>query len=360
MKVLLVDDNRTSLMLMGKLVEQTGTCCPVSFSSPVAVVEALAHLEFDLAVFDYQMPGMSGIELIAEIRRHPGNDDKPIVIVTGDHHAELRIAALQAGAMEFLTKPIDPVEFTTRVRNLARLCDAQRKLSDRAAWLRAEVDAATGQLRRREEEIIHRLTLAAGYKDEDTALHTVRMARMCGDIARELGLARDVCRDIELAAPMHDIGKVGIRDDVLLKRGRLDGPEMEHMREHARIGCDILEGSNCDLLQLASVIAMTHHERWDGTGYPNNLAGEGIPIVGRIAAVADVFDALISSRPYKRAWSEEEATHYIAAQSGRQFDPACVGAFLRVATRARHARGDAVDAVPDEDRAQARLACNSR
>ncbi|KQT54403.1 histidine kinase [Aureimonas sp. Leaf454] len=333
LKILLVDDNRTSLMLMGKLVEQTGLCSPVSYSNPLAVVEDLPRIDFDFAVVDYQMPGMSGIELIAELRRHPGNIDKPIVVVTGDHHAELRLAALQAGAMEFLTKPIDPVEFTTRVRNLARLCEVQRKLADRAAWLRAEVDAAVGELRRREEEIIHRLTLAAGYKDEDTAAHTIRMARMCGDIAREMNQPPEFCRDIELAAPMHDIGKVGIRDDVLLKRGRLEDPEMEHMREHARIGGDILEGSSCDLLQLASVIAMTHHERWDGTGYPNHISGTGIPLAGRIAAVADVYDALISSRPYKRAWSVQEATDYIAAQSGRQFDPSCVEAFLRVADR---------------------------
>uniref|UniRef100_UPI0025EB6247 HD-GYP domain-containing protein n=1 Tax=uncultured Aureimonas sp. TaxID=1604662 RepID=UPI0025EB6247 len=315
------------------------------YASPQAVTADLPGLEFDFAVIDYQMPGMSGIELIAEIRRHPGNADKPIVIVTADHHAELRLAALQAGAMEFLTKPIDPVEFTTRVRNLARLCDAQRKLADRAAWLRAEVDAAIGELRRREEEIIHRLTLAAGYKDEDTAIHTVRMARMCGDIARELGLEPGLCRDIELAAPMHDIGKVGIRDEVLLKRGKLDEGEMQHMREHPRIGGSILEGSTCDLLRLASVIAMTHHERWDGTGYPSHLKGDDIPIAGRIAAVADVFDALISPRPYKPAWSEAEATEYVAAQSGRQFDPACVEAFLRVRARTTGSEAFVADAA---------------
>ena len=331
--VLLVEDNRTNLMLMRKLVERAGDHEVLCYSDALEAAAALPEISFDMAIVDYQMPGMSGIELIGLIRSDPRNADKPVVMVTADNGSELRLSALRAGAVEFLSKPIDPVEFATRITNLGRLCEAQRKLADHAAWLRDEVEAATAELRRREEEIIHRLTLAAGYKDEDTAAHTVRMARMCGDIARELGLPPAECRDIELAAPMHDIGKVGIRDDILQKRGKLDDPEMDHMREHSRIGGDILGGSDCDLLRLASVIAMTHHERWDGTGYPNRLGGPDIPLPGRIAAVADVFDALLSVRPYKRAWTREDAVAYIAEQSGRQFDPACVTAFLAVAKR---------------------------
>lgn len=329
-KILVVEDNRTNRMLICKLIERTGDCIALPFASPLEVAEGLPTLAFDMAIVDYKMPGMSGIELIGLIRSNPSSADKPIVMVTAENEADLRLAALQAGAVEFLTKPIHPVDFMVRIRNLARLCKVQRKLADKEAWLREEVAAATEELRRREEEIIHRLTLAAGYKDEDTAAHTKRMARMCGAMARELGLDPDTCRDIELAAPMHDIGKVGIRDDVLLKRGLLDEQEMQHMRDHARIGGDILAGSSCDLLRLASVLATTHHERWDGTGYPNHLKGTEIPIAGRIAAVADVFDALISARPYKRAWSREEAIAYIAEQAGRQFDPACVEAFLGV------------------------------
>jgi putative two-component system response regulator len=329
-KILVVEDNRTNRMLMCKLIERTGDCLALPFASPLEAADALPTLVFDMAIVDYHMPGMSGIELIGRVRRNPSSADKPIVMVTAADEADLRLAALQAGAVEFLTKPIDPVDFMVRIRNLARLCEVQRKLADREAWLRDEVASATEELRRREEEIIHRLTLAAGYKDEDTAAHTTRMARMCGAMARALGLDPEACRDIELAAPMHDIGKVGIRDEVLLKRGLLDEHEMQHMRDHARIGGDILAGSSCDLLQLASVLAITHHERWDGTGYPNHLKGTEIPLAGRIAAVADVFDALITARPYKRAWSRDEAIVYIAEQAGRQFDPACVEAFLSV------------------------------
>ncbi|KQT58545.1 MULTISPECIES: HD-GYP domain-containing protein [unclassified Aureimonas] len=333
--VLLVEDNRTNLLLMRKLVERAGTFEAVCFSDPVEAAASLRSVRFDMAVVDHQMPGMSGIELIGRIRADSRNADKPLVMVTADGDSELRLAALRAGAVEFLSKPIDPVEFSARIANLGRLCEAQRKLADRAEWLRSEVEAATAKLRRHEEEIIRRLALTAGYKDDDTAAHTVRMARMCGDIARQLGLPADECRDIELAAPMHDIGKVGIRDDVLQKRGRLEDAEMCHMREHSRIGGDILGGSESDLLRLASTIATTHHERWDGTGYPAGLSGAAIPLPGRIAAVADVFDALVSNRPYKNAWIREDAIAYIADQAGRHFDPVCVTAFLAVVGRER-------------------------
>ncbi|ALN75664.1 HD-GYP domain-containing protein [Aureimonas sp. AU20] len=331
--VLLIEDNRTNLLLMRKLVEHAGAFEVVCFTDPLEAAAKLNAVPFDMAIVDHQMPGMSGIELIGRIRTEPGNADKPVVMVTADRDTELRLAALRAGAVDFLAKPIDPVEFSARIANLGRLCEAQRQLANRAEWLRSEVEAATAELRRREEEIIYRLTLAAGYKDEDTAAHTVRMARMCGELARELGLSAEACRDIEMAAPMHDIGKVGIRDEVLQKRGRLDDLEMNHMREHARIGSDILHGSECDLLRLAATIAMTHHERWDGTGYPNQLGGTDIPLAGRIAAVADVFDALISDRPYKQAWTREKAIAYIAEQAGRQFDPTCVVAFLAIISR---------------------------
>lgn len=172
-----------------------------------------------------------------------------------------------------------------------------------------------------------RLARAAGYKDHETALHTARMARYAGILARELGLSPDEYRDIQLAAPMHDIGKVGIRDDVLMKRSLLTQDERNHMNQHTMIGASILADSNCDIIRLAADIARTHHERWDGTGYPAGLKGEEIPLAGRIAAVADVFDALTSARPYKPAWPLDAAFDYLREQKGRHFDPHCVNAF---------------------------------
>jgi putative two-component system response regulator len=326
-RVLIVEDNRTNLMLMEMLVRQVENCVAVSFTDPTQVVAQLAELRFDIAIVDYQMPGMNGIELVRAIRAAPNGADRPIVMVTADRDASIRLDAIHAGAMEFLNKPIEPVEFKARIANLARLSEAQQKLRDQAGWLRAEVEKATIELRRREEEIINRLALAAGYKDRETAAHTVRMARYCGILARQLGLGEETCRDIQLAAPMHDIGKVGIRDDVLLKDGPLDAQERAHINEHAAIGGRILAGSQCDLLRLASEIATSHHERWDGAGYPAGLAGREIPLSGRIAAVADVFDALTTARSYKAAWSVDRAFAHLREQAGRQFDPACVAAF---------------------------------
>lgn len=328
LRVLIVEDNRTNLMLMEMLVRQIPGCKAVTYSDPASVIDDLDMLHFDMAIIDYQMPVINGIELIWQLRDEQRLTDKPIVMVTADDDAAIRMQAIEAGVIEFLTKPIDPVEFRLRIHNLARLCDVQRKLAGRAEWLKHEVERATQELRRREEEIINRLALAAGYKDGETAFHTMRMARFAELLAHELGLPDDLCRDIRLAAPMHDIGKVGIPDQVLLKQGALDAEERVRMQEHANIGAAILGGSQCDLLRLGAEIALAHHERWDGTGYPAGLAGEAIPLTGRVAAVADVFDALTTARPYKDAWPIDRAFGYLQEQAGKQFDPSCVEAFV--------------------------------
>jgi putative two-component system response regulator len=329
LNVLIVEDNRSNLMLMEMLVRQIGRCSVLSYADPGKLLAALPDIHFDIALVDYQMPGMNGIDLIAAIRADRRFAEKPIVMITADDDADLRLRAIKAGAVEFLTKPLEPIEFKARLTNLARLCEVQLKLADQAEWLRSEVEMATLELRRREEEIVNRLTLAAGYKDQETADHTLRMARYSALIARELGLSDAFCRDLQLAAPMHDIGKVGIRDDVLLKQGSLTASERAHVDTHTSIGAAILAGSPCDLLQLAATIAVSHHEHWDGSGYPKGLSGEDIPLVGRIAAVADVFDALTSERAYKSAWSVDRAFSHLREQAGRHFDPDCVAAFER-------------------------------
>ncbi|WP_187968000.1 HD domain-containing phosphohydrolase [Aquibium microcysteis] len=333
LNVLIVEDNRSNLMLMEMLVRQVGRCSVLAYPDPGRLLDDLPGIHFDIALVDYQMPGMNGIDLIAAIRADPRFAEKPIVMITADDDADLRLRAIKAGAVEFLTKPVEPIEFKARLANLARLCEVQLKLADQAEWLRGEVEMATLELRRREEEIINRLTLAAGYKDQETANHTLRMARYSALIARELGLSEAFCRDLQLAAPMHDIGKVGIRDDVLLKQGSLTATERAHIDTHTSIGAAILAGSSCDLLQLAATIAVSHHEHWDGSGYPKGLSGEDIPLVGRIAAVADVFDALTSERAYKCAWTVDRAFQHLREQAGRHFDPDCVAAFERCRDR---------------------------
>eukprot|EP01035_Chromulina_nebulosa_P056394 gene56394-77289_t len=219
MRILLVDDNSTNLKLLTKLVGKLEHCEAVPFSSPDSVLSALPELDFDIAIIDYQMPVYNGVELYTEIVRFEKYVQIPVIFITADKDMTTRMAALNAGAIDFLTKPINPVEFQARVQNIVSLARARRQLADQAEWLRREVERAVGELREREQEIIHRLTLATGYKDPETARHTLRVAAYSEAVALELGLPQSFCGDIRLAAPMHDIGKVAMPDTVLLKQG---------------------------------------------------------------------------------------------------------------------------------------------
>jgi response regulator RpfG family c-di-GMP phosphodiesterase len=343
MNVLIVDDSRSNLVLMSDLVRQLGAKA-LTFTDPVRALADAPHLDVDLFVVDYYMPEMDGLELVSRLRGSSWAADIPIVMITGSDQSAVRHAALGFGATDFLRRPVDPFEVKSRIRNLLKLQEAQKKLKDRAAWLATEVEGATRCIVEREEEIILRLARAAEFRDSDTGAHIFRMARYCLIIAEGLGLDPDQCRLIHRAAPMHDVGKIGVSDTVLLKPGRLTGEEIALIEKHTMYGEEILSGSASRLIQIASEIAGSHHERWDGSGYPRRLKGPEIPLVGRIAAVADVFDALTSERPYKRAWSLEEARAAVVEGSGTQFDPGCVEVFLR--------RWDAVVAVPRETASQ--------
>jgi putative two-component system response regulator len=235
---------------------------------------------------------------------------------------------LEAGATDFLGKPIDPAEVKARIRLIAQSRGAQAKLQDQTAWLDAEVRKATSVLAMREEELVLRLSQAAEFRDGETGLHIQRMAHYCQLIGEALGLDDDACRTLYLAAPMHDIGKIAIGDAILLKPGKLSPEERAVMEQHTACGYRLLAGGQSDLLQAAAEIAWCHHERWDGSGYPRGIAGAEIPLFARIAAVADVFDALTTERPYKKAWPPTQAAEHISQNSGKHFDPACVSAFL--------------------------------
>lgn len=327
MRILLVDDNPTTLLFMRRIVETIPGCEPIGFEDPGEVVRNIHRIEFDIAVIDLMMPVYSGLDLLCELKEVGRNKDKPIVFVTSAQDDATRMAALNAGAIDFLTKPINPLEFLARMKNLSALVEARNHLSDRAEWLRLEVDKAVAELRKRDEEIVDRLTLAASYKDAETGNHTRRVGAYSEAIARAYGLDSRTCSDIRLASPMHDIGKVAVPDMVLLKKGRLTEDEFSVIQTHTTVGADILRESKSSLLQLAAEIAACHHEHWDGNGYPSGLAGEAIPVAARIVAVADTFDALTTVRPYKEAWSVEKSIAQIRESAGTQFDPACVKAF---------------------------------
>ena len=330
LNAIIIDDTEINLTLFRHLVARIPNLLPKCFVVSGEAVEwcEANPTEVDLVVVDYMMPAPDGIECIRRLRALEPCRDIPIVMVTANDQKEIRYAALDAGATDFLTKPIDKNEFLARIGNMATLRRGQRLLADRAALLTSEVAAATATIIERERETIFRLAKAAEYRDPETGAHIVRMAHYSRLIAATLGLSDAEQQLIFEAAPMHDIGKVGTPDLILLKPGRLTAEEFSVMKQHAQIGHDILAGSTSPTLQAAARIAVTHHEKFDGSGYPNALAGTDIPLYGRIVAVADVFDALTSERPYKPAWPMDKAQVFLQEQTGLHFDPACVDAFM--------------------------------
>lgn len=327
-QALLVDDSRSVRDFLKRLIEADGQVQVSAFANPLEAMEAAMTHDYDIVLVDYEMPKMDGITLIRQLRGLPKFADIPIVMVTSTESDDVRMKALEAGATDFVSKRPQALEMNVRLRNLVRLGLAARKLNDRAAHLAAEVAIATAKLQEREEEIILRLALAVEYRDNDTGEHTLRVAKYSRIIAGQLGLSPRLCRDIYLAAPLHDVGKVAIPDSILLKPGRLDEKEMAVIRTHAEIGNRILADSPCELIQIGAIIAVAHHERWDGSGYPKGLKGDEIPIAARIVAVADVFDALTTKRPYKEAMPPQAARQFLVEKKGRDFDPACVDAFI--------------------------------
>lgn len=331
-RVVIVDDRGTARSLLEGLAR---TLEPgVIVESHADPLDALARMETDipdLIITDYRMPGMDGIEFTRRIRSERRLADVPIIIVTVVEDRQIRYQALENGATDFLTRPIDPQECRARCLNLLALRRSQKMVTDRALWLEEQVMQATREVRTRERETLMKLAKAGEYRDQETGNHIVRMAKYARLIAEELKLTAMECDEIEAAAPMHDIGKIGIPDQILLKPGRHTPEETAVMRRHPLIGHEILADSPSRYLQMGAIIALGHHEKFDGSGYPQGLAGESIPLPARIVAVADVFDALTSKRPYKGAWSFQEALNYIQTQSGKHFDPACARAFeLRI------------------------------
>jgi putative two-component system response regulator len=249
-------------------------------------------------------------------------------MITANDDKDVRYEALQIGATDFLTKPVDRVEFSARVRNMLALGTSRRHLADRAAWLAEEVKKATAAIHSREQELLFRMSRAAEFRDPETGAHIQRMAHYSHLIAGSLGLSPEDQNLILQAAPMHDVGKIGIADYILLKPGKLTPEEFDVMKTHAQLGFELLKGSESVVLQAAASIAISHHEKFDGSGYPYGVAGQSIPLFGRIVAVADVFDALTSERPYKKAWDFARAIEFLREGAGQHFDAACVEAFL--------------------------------
>lgn len=328
MQIVIVDDNATNLTLMAALARSVEGAEIRTYEDPLAALAQTLELGADLVIIDYMMPELDGITFIERLRERREFADVPVVMVTAAGDRQIRRRALEAGATDFLNKPLDTIEMRLRLSNLTQLRQARNLLNDRAALLSDEVNKATAALRASALELVTRLAQAAEFRDPETGGHIQRMARYSVVIGRALGLTPSELEDLLTAAPLHDLGKVGIPDAILLKPARLDDDELVIMRTHAEIGARLLAGSEFPLIRMACEIAASHHEKWDGTGYPLGLKGEAIPLSGRIVAVADVLDALTSVRPYKRAWTFEEARAHIIEGRGRHFCPRCVDALL--------------------------------
>jgi len=335
-RILVVDDEDKNLRLMEALLLPMDYEVILASNGEEAVEKALKQSP-DVILLDIMMPVLDGFEVAKRLKGEEATVTIPIVMVTALREVDDRVRALKAGADDFLTKPVDKIELRARVQSLLKVKAYNDHMRSYQKELEAEVAERTEQLRLSFEKIkaasldtIYRLSRAAEYKDEDTGAHIKRMSNYSAAVARKMGQNDRTVESILLAAPMHDIGKIGTPDRILLKPGTLDADEWKIMKQHTVIGGNILGGSDAGFIKLAEMIALTHHEKWDGSGYPKGLKGTKIPLAGRIVAIADVFDALTSKRPYKQPFSLEKSFGIITDGRGNHFDPDVVDAFFSI------------------------------
>jgi putative two-component system response regulator len=326
-RILVIDDEPDNLLLIRQALRQLGYTRCETETDPVRAVARFQSEDFDLVLLDYNMPAMSGLDVLSAIAERAHHEQIPVVMVTAQEDRDTRLLTLNAGAKDFLSKPVDLAELTVRVRNLLKTRGLHLELRQQNLWLEEVVCTRTKELHSTRLEIIRRLARAAEFRDNETGVHVQRMSLYAEAVGRRMGLVEWSLDLLLNACPMHDVGKIGISDTILLKPGKLTQEEFTTIKTHTTIGASILYGHDSPLLQAAHEIALHHHEKWDGTGYPHGLAGEAIPLLARIAAVADVFDALTMLRPYKQAWTTGDGRCEIAKLSGTHFDPLVAKAF---------------------------------
>jgi putative two-component system response regulator len=329
--ILLVDDQDSNIRLLERVLSNAGYASFVSTTDPLRAVDLYLQYRPDLVVLDLHMPQLDGLGVLEQLSTHvPIAAYVPVLMLTGDLSPSAKQRALSAGAKDFLGKPFDPLEAVLRIKNLLEARYLYLTLARQNDVLEEKVALRRAELQDAQLEILERLGRAAEFRDDDTMQHTQRVGAISAKVALAMNLPMDLVDTIRLAAPLHDIGKIGVPDNILLKLGKLTEGEYDVIKTHTAIGARILSGSSHLLLQMAEQIAQTHHERWDGHGYLEGLSGEAIPLVSRIVAVADVFDALTHQRPYKDPWPIDEALREIESQSGLQFDPEVVAALRQI------------------------------
>jgi putative two-component system response regulator len=320
--VLVVDDTPMNIEILGRLLQQDYRV-KVANDGRSALIAARNTPKPDIILLDVMMPGMDGYEVCQTLKADPATAPIPVIFVTAMGETEDEKRGLELGAVDYIVKPFSPAIVQARLKTQLALYDQNRTLEEK-------VRLRTDEVCRIRLEIIHRLGRAAEYRDNETGLHVIRMSHYSRRIAEKLDVAAEWTELLFNAAPMHDVGKIGIPDHILLKPGALDSAEWLIMKRHPEIGADIIGEESSELMRLSRQIALGHHEKYDGSGYPNGQKGEDIPLSARIVAIADVFDALTTPRPYKKAWPVAEAVAHINASAGSHFDPALVAVFNSV------------------------------
>lgn len=329
-RILVVDDNPVNIAIIEKILLQDGYRHVDATTYPREVRKLYAANAYDLILLDIHMPEMNGFEVMAQLQADNPSDYLPILVLSADRSPQTRHLCLASGAKDFINKPFERIEVLFRVRNILEVRMLHRAVIRQNEELEQKVRERTRQLYEAQTKIIQCLGKAAEYRDNETGMHVIRMSKACALLAKQMGFSDEECDMILQASPMHDIGKIAIPDEVLLKPGRLSDHEWIKMQTHSEVGAEILGSYDSELMAVAAQIAKTHHERWDGSGYPQGLKGEEIPVYTRIVTVCDVFDALTSKRPYKPAWSAEKAMDYLWANAGNHFDPKVVHHFAAV------------------------------
>ncbi len=370
-RIMIVDDEMINIEVVKAYLEEEGFFNFLTTTRSTMAIDMVRNEKPDIVLLDINMPQVSGLDILNAMRNDHELKLIPAIVLTASHDPQIKLNALRLGASDFLAKPVDPSELMLRLQNVLAVKAYQDHLAKYSERLEDQVRLRTAELMLSRQEAIHCLARAGEFRDDDTGHHVTRVGRYAALIAQELGFDQVTVDLIEQAAQLHDVGKIGIPDAILHKPGKLDPQEFDMMRAHcgigrriinplsneesirlrthATVGMQIMGSTNSPVLKLAAVIAATHHEKWDGTGYPHQIAGDRIPLEGRIVAVADVFDALSSARPYKEAFPIEKCLQILREGRGSHFDPYVLDAFFRRQDEAisiRREYGDVSDNSP--------------